>query len=74
MMFTQVMNKIEAGKSEPRAVREVSIGTKTAPSEVYYICCVLCIIYCEVYYMYFVLYMVYCARCTAQLLSKYKVL
>ena len=31
MMFAQVMNKIEAGKSEPRAVREVSIGTKTAP-------------------------------------------
>ena len=31
MMFAQVMNKIEAGKSEPRAVREVSIGTKTVP-------------------------------------------
>ena len=31
MMVWQVMNKIEAGKSEPRAVREVSIGTKTAP-------------------------------------------
>ena len=51
MMFTQVMNKIEAGKSETRAVREVSIGTKTAPSEVHYMYCVLCIIYFEVYYI-----------------------
>ena len=41
MMFAQVMNKIEAGKSEPRAVREVSIGTKTAPSEVYHIFCIV---------------------------------
>ena len=31
LTLPQVMNKIEAGKSEPRAVREVSIGTKTAP-------------------------------------------
>ena len=28
MMLCQVMNKIEAGKSEPRAVREVGIGTQ----------------------------------------------